>query len=58
MSTNDEIETDRFRSNLTTCVESTQIWAINIAVNDIANCEIKADHVRSILTTCVASAQL
>ena len=32
-----EIETDRFRSILTTSVVSAQIWAINIAVNGNAH---------------------
>ena len=54
-----EIETDRFRSILTTFVASAKLWAISIAVN-IQQCTWlnKDRSFRSILTTFVASAQI
>ena len=45
------IETDRFRSIVTTLVAAAEKRAIKIAVNDNAHDEIETDRFRSILTT-------
>ena len=53
-----KIETDCFRSILTTFVVSAQLWAIDLEINGNTHVEIETDSFRSILTTSVASTQL
>ena len=56
----DVIESDRFRSILTTTIESAQLWAKKIALLYIMHDEmnLETDRFKLIFTTSVVSAQI